>query len=44
LYEQYNKNTITQEEMRKSTYDLCKQYGDNNLIIQALSGSYKDLA
>jgi predicted kinase len=30
--------------MRKSTYDLCKQYGDYNMIVKALAGSYDELA
>lgn len=44
-YEEYN-NSLNEEQLhdlRMETYDLCLQYGEQDLAIQALTASYKEL-
>lgn len=43
LVTQKENGNISDEELRKSTYRLCLQYGQESLAIRALTADYEDL-
>ena len=43
LYGQYKSGQITLEELRQKTYDLCMQYGEEDLALKALIADQEEL-
>lgn len=43
LYDQYKNGQITLEELRQKTYDLCMQYGEEDLALKALIADQEEL-
>ena len=43
LYGQYKNGQITLEELRQKTYDLCMQYGEEDLALKALIADQEEL-
>ena len=43
LYGQYKSGQITLEELRQKTYDLCMQYGQEDLALKALIADQEEL-
>jgi TP901 family phage tail tape measure protein len=43
LYDQYKNGQITLEELRQKTYDLCMQYGQEDLALKALIADQEEL-
>ena len=43
LQKQYEEGNLTKQDVINKTYDLCMQYGQEDLAIRALCGSYEEL-
>lgn len=43
LQKQYEDGNLTKQDVINKTYDLCMQYGQEDLAVRALCGSYEEL-
>lgn len=43
LIEQYEKGTLSSDDLRLKAQQLCEQYGDTDLAVKSLTLSYKEL-